>query len=174
VLIAVGDVSGKGLRAAMTGTLAIGALRTLADQGMSPANLLSALNRQLVRAAQGGFVTVLCARLAPDGVLTVANGGHLFPYRNGEEIPVPTGMPLGITPDAAYDESSFRLQPGDSITFLSDGVVEARRPDGELFGFDRAQTLSARAPEQIAQAAQEFGQEDDITVLSLAFMPAGA
>jgi hypothetical protein len=174
VLIAVGDVSGKGLRAAMTGALAIGALRTLADEGMGPADLLAALNRQLLRAAQGGFVTMLCARLAPDGLLTLANAGHLFPYRNGEETAVSTGMPLGITADAAYDETSFRLHPGDAITFLSDGVVEARKPDGELLGFDRAQALSARPPEQIAQAAQDFGQEDDITVLSLAFVPAGA
>lgn len=173
-LIAVGDVSGKGLRAAMTGTLAIGALRTLADEGMPPAQLLAALNRQLFRSSQGGFVTLLCARLALDGTLTFANAGHLFPYRNGEETPIDTGVPLGITADAAYAETSFQLQPGDRITLLSDGVVEARKADGELFGFARAETLSAHPPEHIAQAAQTFGQEDDITVLSLSFVPATA
>jgi hypothetical protein len=171
-LIAVGDVSGKGLRAAMTGTLAIGALRTLADQGMSPAKLLSALNRQLLQAGQGGFVTMLCARLGPDGTLTLANAGHLYPYSNGIEVALETGMPLGITIDADYVETTVRLNPGDTFTFLSDGVVEARRADGELFGFERAQAISGKSPQEIAEAAQEFGQEDDITVLTLALTPA--
>jgi hypothetical protein len=170
--IAVGDVSGKGLRAAMTGTLAIGALRTLADQCMSPAKLLTVLNRQLLLAGQGGFVTMLCARLSPDGALTLANAGHLYPYRNGTEVALETGMPLGIAPDAGYVETTVQMNPGDSFTFLSDGVVEARRADGELFGFERAQAISGKSPQEIAAAAQEFGQEDDITVLTLALTPA--
>jgi serine phosphatase RsbU (regulator of sigma subunit) len=172
-LIAVGDVSGKGLRAAMTGALTIGALRTLADQGMSPAKLLRALNRQLVQAGQGGFVTLLCARLSPDGALTVANAGHLYPYRNGTEVALETGMPLGISMEVDYAETTLQLQPDDSITFLSDGVVEARRADGELFGFERTQAISGRSPQEIADAAQEFGQEDDITVLKLTLAPVG-
>jgi phosphoserine phosphatase RsbU/P len=172
-LIAVGDVSGKGLRAAMTGSLTIGALRTLADEGMSPAKLLRALNRQLVQAGQGGFVTLLCARLSPDGVLTLANAGHLFPYRNGAEVALETGMPLGISMAVDYAETALRLDVGDSITFLSDGVVEARRADGELFGFERTQAISGQSPEEIADAAQEFGQEDDITVLNLTLVGVG-
>jgi Stage II sporulation protein E (SpoIIE) len=172
-LIAVGDVSGKGLRAAMTGALTIGALRTLADEGMSPAKLLRALNRQLVQAGQGGFVTLLCARLSPDGALTLANAGHLYPYRNGTEVALDTGMPLGISMEVDYAETTLQLQPDDSITFLSDGVVEARRADGELFGFERTQAISGRSPQEISDAAQEFGQEDDITVLKLTLAPVG-
>jgi hypothetical protein len=172
-LIAVGDVSGKGLRAAMTGSLTIGALRTLADEGMSPAKLLRALNRQLVQAGQGGFVTLLCARLSPDGALTLANAGHLYPYLNGTEVALETGMPLGISMEVDYAETTLRLEPDDSITFLSDGVVEARRADGELFGFERTQAISGRSPQEIADAAQEFGQEDDITVLKLTLAPVG-
>jgi hypothetical protein len=172
VIIAVGDVSGKGLRAAMTGTLAIGALRTLADQGKSPAKLLRALNRQLLHAGQGGFVTLICARLSPDGTLTLANAGHLYPYSNGTEVPVETGMPLGIAIEADYADTTVRLNPGDNITFLSDGVVEARKADGELFGFERTQAISGRSPQEIADAAQEFGQEDDITVVALTLAPA--
>lgn len=172
-LIGVGDVSGKGLRAAMTGSLTIGALRTLADEGMSPAKLLRALNRQLVQASQGGFVTLLCARLSPDGTLTLANAGHLYPYRNGTEVALETGMPLGISMEVDYAETTLRLQPGDTLTFLSDGVVEARRADGELFGFERAQAISGRTPQEIADAAQAFGQEDDITVLKLTLAPVG-
>jgi serine phosphatase RsbU (regulator of sigma subunit) len=171
-LIAVGDVSGKGLRAAITGALAIGALRTLADEGTRPASVLSAMNRQLARAGQGGFVTLLCAKLDTDGKMTLANAGHLYPYRNGLEMAVDTGMPLGLAEGAEYGETTVHLEPGDDITFLSDGVVEARKPNGELFGFERTQAISRRDPQEIADAAQEFGQEDDITVVTMTLAPA--
>jgi sigma-B regulation protein RsbU (phosphoserine phosphatase) len=61
--------------------------------------------------------------------------------------------------------------PGDALTFLSDGVVEARNAAGELFGFDRAQEISKQSAAQIAEAAARFGQEDDITVLTIALAP---
>jgi serine phosphatase RsbU (regulator of sigma subunit) len=102
----------------------------------------------------------------------MANAGHLFPYSNGTEIAVETGMPLGIATEADYADTTVRLNPGDNITFLSDGVVEARKADGELFGFERAQAISVRSPQEIADAAQQFGQEDDITVLTLTLAPA--
>ena len=114
----------------------------------------------------------LCAKLSGDGLLTIANAGHLAPYRNGEELPLPSGLPLGVTPDPNYTESTFALASGDQLTFLSDGVVEARDPKGELFGFDRTRNLSTHSAEQIAQTAQAFGQQDDISVLTLQFAPA--
>lgn len=67
---------------------------------------------------------------------------------------------------------ALHMQPGDTLTFVSDGVVEAQNAAGELFGFDRARDLSTRPAEQIAQAAQAYGQHDDITVLTLRFAPA--
>lgn len=76
-------------------------------------------------------------------------------------------MPLGIDPDATYSESTIRLNPNDQLTFISDGVVEARSPSGELFGFERAGAISGQSAEAIAQRAQQFGQEDDTTVLTL-------
>jgi len=171
-LIVVGDVSGKGLKAAMTGTLVLGALRSMAKQHLSPAQILSSLNAQLAADSDGGFVTCLCARIGADGNLILANAGQLAPYRNGEEIQLESGLPLGIAPDATYREFSICLAPNEQLTFLSDGVVEARNAGGELFGFERTATISTQSAEAIAAAAQEFGQEDDITVLTLTFSPA--
>lgn len=171
VLIALGDVSGKGLKAAMTGSVVIGALRALASEGGPLGELMEKLNRQVVESGQDGFVTLVCMRVEPDGTLTVANAGHLHPYWNGEEVEVDSGFPLGVTADARYEEQRVRLEPGDALTLLSDGVVEARNASGELFGFERAQAMSDSSPEEIASAAQVFGQEDDITVVRLSFLP---
>jgi Stage II sporulation protein E (SpoIIE) len=171
-LVVIGDVSGKGLKAAMTGTLALGALRTLAQENLSPSQILSRLNSQLASSSDGGFTTCLCARMAPDGSLTLANAGHLAPYRNGEEVQLESGLPLGIASDAGYSESTLHLAPGDTLTFLSDGVVEAQSPTGELLGFDRTRAISTQSAEEIARAAQAHGQQDDITVLTLTFAPA--
>ena len=98
-LVVVGDVSGKGLRAAMTGTLALGALRALAAQGLRPGALLTRLNRQIALTQDSGFITCICAHVTEQGEVTVANAGHLPPYRNGEELPVSADLPLGISQD---------------------------------------------------------------------------
>lgn len=169
-LIVIGDVSGKGLKAAMTGTLAIGALRTLAAEKLGPGKLLTRLNGEMARGQDGGFVTCLCVRISTDE-MTVANAGHLAPYRNGEELSMAAGLPLGIYADAEYSESTFDLNAGEIITFLSDGVVEARNAAGELFGFERTQSISRQPAAYIAEAARRFGQEDDITVLTLTMAP---
>jgi phosphoserine phosphatase RsbU/P len=168
ILVVVGDVSGKGLRAAMTVNSVIGALRTMPS--LPPARILSALNRGLTGEMQGGFVTCCAARIAHDGQVTIANAGHLPPYLDGAEAPVPAGLPLGIDSGADHEESSFLLRPASSLTFLSDGVVEARNKSGELFGFERTLGLSNSGAQAIAQAAIDFGQEDDITVLSITRM----
>ena len=166
-LIVLGDVSGKGLQAAMKGALAIGALRAFAALRQSPGELLGLLNRQLAASGDGSFLTCICARIDPCGKITIANAGHLAPYLNGLELPSEPSLPVGIDSDVEYSESFATIQEGDTLTFLSDGVVEARNAQGELFGFDRARALSRRAAAEIAAAAREFGQEDDISVLSL-------
>jgi hypothetical protein len=167
-LVVVGDVSGKGLKAAMTSTLALGAVRALAQEGLGPGVVLTRLNRQMVETGDGGFITCVCARVTEHGEVTLANAGHLSPYRNGEELPVSPGLPLGIVPEQTYEERAFQLDPGDRLTLLSDGVLEAKNANGELFGFERTRAISAQAAESIAGAALKFGQEDDITVLTLA------
>jgi phosphoserine phosphatase RsbU/P len=169
LLIVVGDVSGKGLQAAMTVSAIVGALRDSEER--RPADVLTHLNRVLCGQI-GGFVTCCATLITDDGALTIANAGHLPPYRNGEEVPVSPRLPLGITSSSEYSELPLRLKPGDRLTFLSDGVVEAQSATRELFGFDRTRAISTQSAEAIAAAAQAFGQEDDITVLTLTFAPA--
>jgi hypothetical protein len=170
VLVVVGDVSGKGLRAAMTVSAIVGSLRMLPTR--TPVEILRELNRSLAGNLRGGFVTCLAARINADGTLALANAGHLAPYRNGEEIPLSPSLPLGIIADAEYTETTLRLAPGDTFTFFSDGVVEAQSPTGELFGFERTGAIASQSAQSIADIAQRFGQEDDITVLTLQFAPA--
>lgn len=169
LLVVVGDVSGKGLQAAMTVSLLAGALRGCTLR--QPSAVLAYLNH-ILGGMVGGFTTCLCARIGRDGVITLANAGHPAPYRNGEELALPPSLPLGIAPEAQYGETAVQLAREDRLTFLSDGVVEARDARGELFGFERTRTISGQSAEEIAQAAQAFGQEDDITVLTLAWTPA--
>jgi phosphoserine phosphatase RsbU/P len=168
LLIVVGDVSGKSLKAAMTGALAIGAIRTLAVEDLSPAVFLARLNQQVLNTQESGFITCLCARLQPGGLMTMANAGHLSPYRGGAEIPLDAGLPLGIVSGVEYQETTVNLAPGDKLTLLSDGVIEARNSSGQLLGFDATRAMSAQSAAEIAAAAQAFGQEDDITVLTIA------
>ncbi len=97
----------------------------------------------------------------------LASAGHLPPYLNSQEILLPGGLPLGAIPENTYDEVSLYLHPGDRLLLLSDGVVEARKSSGELFGFDRVHNLSNQSAFYIADAAKGFGQEDDITVLTV-------
>lgn len=169
MLIVVGDVSGKGLPAAMIVSVLVGAIRAEAAHGTHPATLLDALNERMMGRSHGGFITCLAAHLSGEGVLSVANAGHLPPYINGEELPAIGALPLGFLHDQHYEVSSVQLQPGDRITFVSDGVVEAMSRTGELFGFERTRALSQNSPETIARTAVEFGQNDDITVVSVRY-----
>jgi len=170
--VLIGDVSGKGAAAAMAATLLLGA--AAARDSDAPANLLSHLNRVLRENHLSGFATCLCADITPDGTATFANAGHLPPYFDGHEIEVDSGLPLGIATDAEYPETRLRIDPGAQLTLLSDGIAEARSTKGELFGFDRACEISTHSAEEIARAALSFGQEDDISVLTLKLVSAGA
>ena len=171
VLVAIGDVSGKGMPAAMMVSLLIGRLQALADVSNSPAEILKGLNRRLHARSRGGFTTCLILRADSDGTLTVANAGHISPYRNGAEMAVESGLPLGLSEDATYSESRFRLDENEQLTLMTDGVVEARGQGGELFGFARSQAISNQPAEDIARVAQSFGQEDDICVISVTRTP---
>jgi phosphoserine phosphatase RsbU/P len=166
--VLIGDVSGKGTAAAMTATLLIGAAEH--READSPAELLQHLNLVLRDSRVGGFATCLCADLAPDGTIVFANAGHLAPYLNGSELNLENCLPLGIDARAVYLESVFRLSNDAQLTLLTDGVVEARDSSGVLFGFDRAATLSTGSAGSMAQAAEHYGQEDDITVLTLRWL----
>ena len=166
-VIVIGDVSGKGMPAAMTVSLLVGTVRTLAHYTYSPAEILAAMNLRMLARSKGGFTTCLILRADLDGTITIANAGHLSPYRNGVEIPCENGLPLGLAADSVYQESMFQLAENERITLLTDGVVEARNKSGELLGFERTAAIAANPAEWIAQYAHAFGQEDDITVLTL-------
>ncbi len=164
-MVVVGDVSGKGLRAAMMASLACGAIQR--DESASAAALLEGLNRTLAARPGGGFVTCCCVRLDPDGRATVANAGHLAPYWNGEELALQPGLPLGIDGEASFSETVILLRPGDHLTILSDGVVEAENAGRELFGFERTREISGKSAGEIAEVAKVWGQNDDITVVTV-------
>jgi len=168
ILIAIGDVSGKGMPAAMTVSLLVGAFRTLAQFTKSPGEILAAMNRGMLARSRDGFTTCLVLRADPDGAMTVANAGHLPPYCDGEELAVEGGLPLGLHAQSTYDEVKFELRPGAQLTLLTDGVIEARSTNGELFGFARAESWSSKSAGEILEAARAFGQQDDITVVTLA------
>ncbi len=167
VLVVVGDVSGKGLKAAMTVSAIMGALHDYPSN--RPQEILAHLNRVL-HGRVGGFVTCTAALIATDGKTSLANAGNPGPYLNGEEIEVEPGLPLGLLSTVEYSETQCRIAPGDRLTFVSDGVIEATNAQGELLGFDRVAGLSNKTAAAIADAAQLWGQEDDITVLTVAWI----
>ncbi len=163
MLVVIGDVAGKGLKAAMNVSLLMGALRHSSEH--RPARILESLNRVLV--GTDSFTTCQAAWFGLNGELVLANAGHLPPYLNSQEIAVAGGLPLGVLPEIHYEELRLYLHPGDRVLLFSDGVVEARTSSGELFGFDRVHNLSNQSAFYVAEAAKAFGQEDDITVLTV-------
>jgi phosphoserine phosphatase RsbU/P len=174
LLIVVGDVAGKGLPAAMMVSMIVGAVRAEATHTTDPAQLAASLNDRMTGRASSefgtGFTTCLCAHLSASGRLVLANAGHLPPYRNGRELPMPGALPLGMLTGVSYDLVTTQLMPGDRLTFVSDGVVEAQNRSGQLLGFDRTQELSTQSAAEIAEIANRFGQVDDITVVTIEFV----
>ena len=170
VLAVIGDVSGKGLKAAMLVSLIVGAIRNQMETNSDPLSMLESLNRRLIGRGNAQ-ATCLVLRIASDGEVTLANAGHLPPYLNGKEMVMEGALPLGVTARAEFSVMQFPLQPGDRLTLLTDGIVEAQSETRELFGFARTHELvqQDRPAAEIAAAAQSFGQNDDITVLRVEF-----
>jgi hypothetical protein len=171
LLAVVGDVSGKGLQAAMVVSTIIGGLRMQVSR--EPAEVLAHLNRMLAGHISG-FATCCAMLIHRDGRIRIANAGNPSPYCNGEELQTLPGLPLGLVSEVAYEETEYILENGQRLTFVSDGVVEAARAETkELFGFDRTKAISGESASVIAKAASDFGagapQADDITVLTVAF-----
>ena len=91
-----------------------------------------------------------------------------MPYVDGAEVTTPPSLPLGLMPDQEYILVEGHLEPRQRLVLLSDGVLEARSTTGELLGFDRLGPLTRKTACEIADTAKAFGQDDDITVLTLA------
>jgi hypothetical protein len=168
LLIVVGDVTGKGMQAGMLVAVIVGALRAAALHSSDPVQMLHEVNVQLCE-RQHASATCQILYIDADGNATLANAGQLPPYLNGKEMEMEGALPLGTIPDADHSVTTFTLHPGDSLILMSDGIVEAQDPRGNLFGFDRISELLQKrtTAADIATAAQNFGQEDDILVLQV-------
>jgi serine phosphatase RsbU (regulator of sigma subunit)/anti-sigma regulatory factor (Ser/Thr protein kinase) len=181
--IVVGDVTDKGVPAALVMATTHAILRAEAPRLVAPAEVLERANNLLVEEMPAHmFVTCLYAVLDPSsGRLRFANAGHNLPYLRGEggvtELRA-TGMPLGLLPEMHYEEKEVGLAAGDSLLLHSDGLAEAHGPDREMFGFPRLAKLAGDRPAGeelidllLAELARFTGpgweQEDDITLVTL-------
>lgn len=167
-LIVAGDVTGKGLRAGMLVALLVGAIRTAARLNLDPPAVLGELNQRLLGRSDAQ-ATCLAMRIGAEGKATLANAGHLPPYLNGEPLAMGGALPLGMVETAEFSLMHFRLKNGDKLVLMSDGVAEATDANGNLYGFERVQQLlrTATTAARIAAEAQRFGQEDDISVITV-------
>jgi hypothetical protein len=168
LLIVAGDVTGKGLQAGMLVALLVGAIRTAARFSDDPVVVLGELNQRLMGRGDAQ-ATCLALRIDADGGATLANAGHVAPYLNGEELPMEGALPLGIFEGAESSVMRFQFQPQDKLVLMSDGIAEATDANGQLYGFERVHELlrAPRSAADVADAAQAFGQEDDISVISV-------
>jgi hypothetical protein len=172
LLAIIGDVSGKGLKAAMRVAMILGVLRR--EDSWAPTQVLHNLNEALLTRGEPGFTTACCVCIEQHGRFTLANAGHIAPYIDGCEITTPPALPLGLVPDQHYPTVAGNLSANQHIVLLSDGVVEARSTTGELLGFERLVQLTLKSAREIADTAKDFGQQDDITVLTLTRLAASA
>jgi len=183
VMFVVGDVTDKGVPAALVMASTHALLRAAAPRLISPGKVLGHVNEMLcVDIPAHMFVTCLALVLDPvSGQIEFANAGHDVPYvrtRNGVQELRARGMPLGLMPGMDYEEKSFQFEPGDCALLHSDGLAEAHAPDREMFGFPRVSELVGKGPSGealIDLCLTELGnftgpdheQEDDITLVSL-------
>ncbi|MGH2495731.1 MAG: PP2C family protein-serine/threonine phosphatase [Ktedonobacteraceae bacterium] len=181
--IVIGDVTDKGVPAALVMTATRTMLRTAAQEQASPSEILARVNDLLFADIPPNmFVTCFYALLDPkSGHLRYANAGHEPPFRqnagNAAELWA-TGMPLGMMPGTCYEEYETTLAPGESLLFYSDGLVEAHNRRREMFGFARLKTLleghgdGVPLIDTLLDELQRFTgegweQEDDVTLVAL-------
>jgi hypothetical protein len=174
-IIVLGDVSGKGLKAAMAVSFIVGTVGTLTKFTSSPSKLLGELNQRLFGRLDGGFTTCVALRIDTDGHCTVASAGHPAPFLNRSELEMEGSLPLGVITGVVYPETRLDLREGDHIVMYTDGLLEARNAKGELFSFERLNALFSTRPGAAAASgvAVQFGQDDDITVLTVTRLAVG-
>jgi steroid delta-isomerase-like uncharacterized protein len=181
--LVVGDVTDKGVPAALVMATTRSILRATAQRLFSPGEVLRRANDALVTDIPPNmFITCLYAILdLESGQLVFANAGHDLPYRQrngGAEELRARGMPLGLMPGMSYEEKEIVLEAGESVLFYSDGIVEAHDPRGDMFGFPKLRALIAEHSEETSLldflmeelysfVGEGWEQEDDITLLSL-------
>jgi serine phosphatase RsbU (regulator of sigma subunit) len=187
VMFVVGDVTDKGIPAALVMASTHALLRDAAPRLVSPGQVLGHVNDMLCADIPAHmFVTCLALVLDPvSGHVVFANAGHDVPYvrtQDGVKELRARGMPLGLMPGMDYEEMSFQFEPGDCALLHSDGLAEAHAPDREMFGFPRVAQLVGKGPSGEALidlcltelsefTGPEHEQEDDITLVSLQRSP---
>jgi serine phosphatase RsbU (regulator of sigma subunit)/anti-sigma regulatory factor (Ser/Thr protein kinase) len=181
--LVIGDVTDKGVPAALVMATTRSILRGAAERFASPGEVLGRVNNLLCGdIPRNMFVTCLYAILDPKtGHLCYANAGHNLPYRRSaqgiDELRA-TGMPLGLMPEMPYDENETQLSPGESVLFYSDGLVEAHNSQREMFSFNRLKELVRVHPggsklveflltELANFTGDDWEQEDDVTFVTL-------
>ena len=184
VVIIIGDVSGKGIAAALVMANTQSVLRAVAPGSASPGDLLAQANEVMCTYIPPNiFVTCFCGILDPEsGRFVYANAGHNPPYlrRDGRTTDLrATGMPLGLMTGMVYEVKETVLVPGDGVLFYSDGLVEAHNPEREMLGAPRLRELvtehtpgtnhlPAYVIEELGRfTGEDWKQEDDITLVAL-------
>jgi serine phosphatase RsbU (regulator of sigma subunit) len=187
VMFVVGDVTDKGVPAALVMASTHALLRDAAPRLISPGAVLGHVNDMLCADIPAHmFVTCLALVLDPvSGAAVFANAGHDVPYvrtHDGVAELRARGMPLGLMQGMAYEEKAFQFEPGDCALLHSDGLAEAHAPDREMFGFPRVAGLVGKGAsgeslidlcltELRAFTGTDYEQEDDITLVSLQRSP---
>ncbi len=183
MVVAVGDVCGKGISAALFMAVTVTLLRTLARQLDSPDEILRRLNDELeAQNPRGMFVTMLCLDVR-GGRVRCANAGHDAALLVGRDGPRPvfpsSGTVLGLFPDQHYKSESVELSPGETLLLYTDGVTEAADPAHAFFGDERlracfasgAGATAAESVDRLLGRVRAFAagapQSDDITILAL-------
>jgi serine phosphatase RsbU (regulator of sigma subunit)/anti-sigma regulatory factor (Ser/Thr protein kinase) len=178
--VVIGDVTDKGVPAAMVMATCRTMLRAAANSHDTPGAVLADVNETLVpEIPPAMFVTCLYAIIDTDGGEVVfANAGHNLPYvrmADGVSELRATGMPLGLMPEMTYEEKTYHLDEGEVMVLTSDGITEAHDPEGEMYGFERLMgrvggDLSADMCSHLVADLERFTgpdleQEDDITLV---------
>jgi sigma-B regulation protein RsbU (phosphoserine phosphatase) len=185
-LAAIGDVSGKGMPAALLMATTRILLRSAANESSDPVRILATVNDRLAREVEDRFVTMQVVAIDPGtGEAEMASAGHgpLMARLQGKvtQISAGKGMPLGLMPGLTCQATRFRMQPGDAFLMFTDGLYEEKSPTGEMFGLARAEELFARHGERPAPALVEAIFEaiatwraaqpphDDLTVVAVTY-----
>jgi sigma-B regulation protein RsbU (phosphoserine phosphatase) len=186
ICFAIGDVSDKGIPAALFMAVANTIFKDAARELAHPDEMLARVNREL--AAESGanmFLTLLCGVFDPgSGRLSIASGGHTAPVlvpRVGPPrfVIEDVGTVVGVAADVAFRRVETQLEPGDCLVLYTDGVTEAQDPEQNLFGDERLLACLAEGPgpdargiaEDVLRAVRAFGagapQSDDIAILAI-------
>jgi serine phosphatase RsbU (regulator of sigma subunit) len=186
--VAIGDVSGHGLSTGLVMAMVKAAITTLVEEGADETSLFHRLNDLVYRSTERrAFMTLAFTIFDLErGTIRHTNAGHLYPYLLRKDAPEPLAiespsLPLGVPSDLVTRTVELPLEDGDTIVYLSDGIVEAQDPQQEPFGFEHLESLLAEEPERsptsirdailsaVAHHSGDRPADDDRTVMVLRF-----